>query len=38
VELLSGRQSVGAAELHIVRACGATGAELMGRTIQAADK
>ena len=35
----SGRQSVGAAELHIIaRACGSTGAELLGRAIQATDK
>jgi transcriptional regulator with XRE-family HTH domain len=35
----SGTQSVGAAELHVIaRACGATGAELLGRAIQAADK
>jgi hypothetical protein len=35
----SGSQSVGAAELHfIARACGATGAELLGRAIQATDK
>jgi transcriptional regulator with XRE-family HTH domain len=35
----SGRQSVGAAELHVIaRACGSTGAELLGRAIQATDK
>jgi ribosome-binding protein aMBF1 (putative translation factor) len=35
----SGSQSVGAAELHIIaRACGATGAELLARAIQATDK
>ena len=35
----SGRQSVRAAELHIIaRACGSTGAELLGRAIQATDK
>ena len=35
----SGRQSVGAAELHIIaRACGSTGAELLGRAIQASEK
>jgi transcriptional regulator with XRE-family HTH domain len=35
----SGTQSVGAAELHVIaRACGATGAELLGRAILAADK
>jgi transcriptional regulator with XRE-family HTH domain len=35
----SGTQSVGAAELHVIaRACGTTGAELLGRAIQAADK
>jgi transcriptional regulator with XRE-family HTH domain len=35
----SGHQSVGAAELHIIaRACGSTGAELLGRAIQATDK
>jgi transcriptional regulator with XRE-family HTH domain len=35
----SGRQSVGAAEIHIIaRACGSTGAELLGRAIQATDK
>jgi transcriptional regulator with XRE-family HTH domain len=35
----SGRQSVGAAELHfIARALGSTGAELLGRAIQATDK
>ena len=35
----SGRQSVGAAELHIIaRAFGSTGAELLGRAIQATDK
>ena len=35
----SGRQSVGAAELHfIAQACGLTGAELLGRAVQATDK
>jgi transcriptional regulator with XRE-family HTH domain len=35
----SGRQSVGAAEPHIIaRACDSTGAELLGRAIQATDK
>jgi transcriptional regulator with XRE-family HTH domain len=35
----SGLQSVGAAELHIIaRACRSTGAELLGRAIQATDK
>jgi hypothetical protein len=35
----SGSQLVGAAELHfIARVCGATGAELLGRAIQATDK
>jgi transcriptional regulator with XRE-family HTH domain len=35
----SGRQSVGAAELHFIgRACGSTGPELLGRAIQATDK
>ena len=35
----SGLQSVGAAELHVIaRACGATGAQLLGRAIQATDK
>ena len=35
----SGIQSVGAAELHVIaKACGSTGAELLARAVQAAEK
>jgi transcriptional regulator with XRE-family HTH domain len=35
----SGGQSVGAAELHVIaHACGCSGAELLARAIQAAEK
>jgi hypothetical protein len=35
----SGRQSIGAAELHIIaRACGTTGAELLVSAVRAAEK
>lgn len=35
----SGRQSIGAAELHVIaRACGTTGAELLASAVRAADK
>ncbi len=37
--IASSRQPVGAAELHFIAwACGSTGAELLGRAIQATDK
>jgi transcriptional regulator with XRE-family HTH domain len=35
----SGRQSIGAAELHVIaRACGATGAELLASAARTAEK
>ena len=35
----SGRQSIGAAELHVIaRACGATGAELLASAVRTAER